>query len=555
MSAGSLARTPSRSLARAVPGYAPLVPANDPTPAQRNSRLLLCSTLAALVAAGCGESELPLRAVERGEATVTGQGVLFVVVDGLRWDHTSLAGYDRDTTPFLKLFAEECALFTNTWAPIPALLGAHVALLSGCDPWLAVPPQADAKRDREFDTWVIPQALPLVARPFLGRAWRTAAFLDHPAIAELRGFDVGFEDFVAYGGRTRVGSQGDDGIGVHGVGLRFIRWMNALELDENWFAYVHLHDLERQWSEGIEPRLAESTRRYTRDWKPREELSFIPPVGLTEPVIDALPASRIGGGEPQSLAHYELRYDRALRALDDALRRLLLHVDDFGRGDDVTVVVVGSFGTELGEHGLYLGAGLAAEEDLRIPLLVRPSRAVQMRHPIKVGTRIDDLVSSLDVSPTLIELLDLPGTAQTHGVSLVPLLTGDSPVERRRRIFAYAAFGGGGAVVGEDWRWFRPQGEAGVSLSFRDPTAETISGLTGTDLAPSLLGRWQSLVLEQRRQLHFGVGGADTKVVESLHTLQDAPLSSIVETPQIDRGGSGEGRIQDPTPHDGVHRD
>ena len=51
--------------------------------------------------AGCGEPELPLARVRDGQAEITGQGVLVVVVDGLRWDHTSLAGYDRDTTPFL----------------------------------------------------------------------------------------------------------------------------------------------------------------------------------------------------------------------------------------------------------------------------------------------------------------------------------------------------------------------------------------------------------------------------------------------------------------------
>ena len=43
----------------------------------------------------------------------------------------------------------------------------------------------------------------------------------------------------------------------------------------------------------------------------------------------------------------------------------------------MTIVIMGSFGTGLGEHGLYLQAGLAEDEDLHVPLLIRPSKALR----------------------------------------------------------------------------------------------------------------------------------------------------------------------------------
>ncbi|MEL6716508.1 MAG: sulfatase-like hydrolase/transferase, partial [Planctomycetota bacterium] len=360
------------------------------------------------------------------------------------------------------------------------------------------PPPAAGGEAASRRPLVVPRALGLVARPFLARAWRTAAFLDHPAIEELSGFDVGFCDFVAYRGRTRVGELADDDTGVTGVGLRFLRWLNERDLDEDWFAYVHLHDLERQWSEGVEPALAGLVSRATAGWEERPELDFVPPIGLTEPALDALPASRTGDGRPRSLSSYELRYDRALRALDVALERLVMHVDEYGRGREVTIVVVGSYGIELGEHGLYLAPGLAAEEDLHVPLLVRPAGRIAERLGFEGGRRVGSLVSTLDVAPTLVELAGLRPLPISHGYSLAPFLKGDgSAPPVRRRVFARAAFGDGAAVVGTDDAWFDPRGSRARAAS--DGAVEDLSAPGPRALLPTLWGRWESLLLTERR--------------------------------------------------------
>ena len=45
-----------------------------------------------------------------------GRGVLLVVVDGLRRDHLSQAGYDRPTTLNLERLAQRGVSFSNTWS-------------------------------------------------------------------------------------------------------------------------------------------------------------------------------------------------------------------------------------------------------------------------------------------------------------------------------------------------------------------------------------------------------------------------------------------------------
>src|SRR5262245_48323094 len=67
----------------------------------------------------------------------TGRGVLVVVVDALRADHVSHLGYSRRTTPYLDLLAAGGTSFRSAYSASPEVLGAHAAILSGCDPMLA----------------------------------------------------------------------------------------------------------------------------------------------------------------------------------------------------------------------------------------------------------------------------------------------------------------------------------------------------------------------------------------------------------------------------------
>ena len=96
--------------------------------------------LAACCALSACREEKSLDDVQSGGAEVLGQGVLVIAVDGLRWDHTSMSGYDRDTTPYLASLAESGIAFSDAWSPTPSLVGSHVAILSGSDPLLASPP-------------------------------------------------------------------------------------------------------------------------------------------------------------------------------------------------------------------------------------------------------------------------------------------------------------------------------------------------------------------------------------------------------------------------------
>ena len=493
-----------------------------------------CPGLLALVGlVSCsGDDVHPLQGVADGKAQVTGNGVLVIVIDGLRWDHTSLAGYERKTTPFLRRFAATGLVFTDAWASTASLLGSHIAILLGCDPSIAQPPKAQLpvipsleagiridQADSGPEAWFIPEGLQLLSQPFLGSGWRTAAFVDHPMIAELRGFDRGFMDFIAFGGRPDVEERE---IGVFGVGRRFVKWLNRLPIDQDWFAYVHMNDLERVWTEGPEPEVKTLIERASAKWTARPELGRVPPLGYTEPILDALPPSRAAAGEPLSLAEYELRYDRGLRAMDASLQRLIAHADEFGRKERITVVIVGSFGMGLGENGLYLQAGLVEEEDLHVPLVIRPSKALRdaLGWVTEEPRRSDSLVSLTDLAPTLVDLYGLRAPGEMIGVSLRPICV-DPARQVRSQAFVSGAVTPAGGVVTSALRYARYGVEG--RLMARQEGARNPERATETALA-GLLDRWETLLLEQRRWLHFGDGEADKRSVDHLRALQITPL-------------------------------
>lgn len=489
----------------------------------RTSRLAAPVAAGLGLLAGCGEAELPLARVRDGQSEITGQGVLVVVVDGLRWDHTSLAGYDRDTTPFLRSFAREGMVFTDAWSPTASRLGAHVAILTGCDPDLARPPRAfETGEEEPTDTWFLPSSLDLIGQPFLGAGWTTAAFVDDPDIAELRSFDRGFREFTAYGGDPE--DEDDDGqVGVIGVGGRFVQWLYAEPLDQNWFAYVHLDDLERVLADREEGS-AYRANPERDEWVPRPELSRVLPIGITEPMLHALPPSRAAEGEPLTLGQYELRYDRGIRAIDKSLRRLVGYADDFGRAEDLTIVIVGSHGLALGEGGLYLQAGRVSEADLHVPLIVRPSSALREKlgwDDVKRDRRAGGIVSLADLAPTLVELLGLRPPKHVQGVSLAPMLRDPEAVVRDRVFLRASALGGRG--IAEPDAVLTAAADGAVSMKARGAGTEH-----ALDAGPgeALLGMWATFQLLERRALHFGevVGGVDPRA--ELLRLQGAPVET-----------------------------
>jgi len=94
-------------------------------------------------------------------------------------------------------------------------------------------------------------------------------------------------------------------------------------------------------------------------------------------------------------------------------------------------VVMSDHGYFYGEHDLNEERRLAYEETARIPLIVRyPSVA-------KAGVTPAEMVQTIDLAPTVLELAGVADTAPRQGRSLVPLLRGEEPPWRTAILLEY----------------------------------------------------------------------------------------------------------------------
>ena len=109
-------------------------------------------------------------------------------------------------------------------------------------------------------------------------------------------------------------------------------------------------------------------------------------------------------------------YDGCVAEFDDEVGKMLSHLDACGLAGNTIIVVYSDHGMEFFEHDSWgQGNSAVGEASPRIPLVIRDPRR-------KGRGKVDKVVRSIDLAPTLLELVDAPPVATMDGVSLVGCL-------------------------------------------------------------------------------------------------------------------------------------
>ena len=106
--------------------------------------------------------------------------------------------------------------------------------------------------------------------------------------------------------------------------------------------------------------------------------------------------------------HVRRHYAACVSYADANVGRLIEALDRSGVADDTVVVLWGDHGWHLGEHAVW-GKHTLFEESLRSPLIIRTPDT------IKRPARIDTIVESIDLFPTLCSMTNLPLPERVDG--------------------------------------------------------------------------------------------------------------------------------------------
>jgi arylsulfatase A-like enzyme len=126
-------------------------------------------------------------------------------------------------------------------------------------------------------------------------------------------------------------------------------------------------------------------------------------------------------------------YDGEIVYLDEAMGRLVAELKRRGLYDDTLIVFTADHGEEFHEHGGWWHGATLYDEQIAVPLIVKPPRGGAR------GRVVDELVTHLDVAPTILRAAGLaPGAAmQGHALPL-----DDRTTPTRESVFAEEDFEG-----------------------------------------------------------------------------------------------------------------
>ena len=149
-------------------------------------------------------------------------------------------------------------------------------------------------------------------------------------------------------------------------------------------------------------------------------------------------------GRERTRWHYQRymkNYLRCVKAVDEAIGRVLSYLDDTGLAENTVVIYSSDQGFWLGEHG-WFDKRWMYEESLHMPLLVRWPGV------ISPGGSSDALVSNLDFAETFLDIANTKIPDDMQGCSLAPLLRGETQTDwRKTHYYHYYEAGGHGVPL------------------------------------------------------------------------------------------------------------
>jgi arylsulfatase A-like enzyme len=341
--------------------------------------------------------------------------VLIYMIDTERADHSSLYGYARETTPFLKKLAAQGLVFEDcqvqaTWTKpsVASLLTSLYSFTHGIV--------------NDYDT--IPKGATTLAEQLRAAGYVTAGIVANPFAGRLsglqRGFDYLSEWAVIQRYRTDAEDRGTDSAAVNKIAIPWLKQHG----DEPFFLYAHTTDPHAPYRPPaeFEEKFAkpEETAEFDRTYK-----SLVDKREYGGGAVVSRSGCLRNGVNPDRFIHRAVdRYDGEILHNDWSLAQLVNTLKQLGILNNTLIVVVSDHGEEFWEHG-WTAHGQSLYQELTHGVFV-------MWNPKLIPTpkRVSEPVQLIDVMPTVLDLLALKTPDMVQGQSLAPFAKGQ-PFQRR----------------------------------------------------------------------------------------------------------------------------
>src|SRR5512139_3520064 len=287
--------------------------------------------------------------------------VVVVTLDTLRADRLGCYGFRRVETPNIDAVAAEGVLFEQATSTVPLTLPSHASIFTGL-----IPPNHGVRDNGGF---FVEEKLTTLAERMKQGGWTTGAFVGAWVLDSKWGIGQGFDHYsdrfdLSKYKVVNLGTVQKKGDEVMDLALA---WLETVK-QRRFFAWIHLYD---------------------------PHTPYEPP----EPFRSRYP------GQP---------YVGEVAYTDQVVGRLVAWLKGAGVWDRTLLVLLADHGESLGEHGENAHTFFVYDATQHVPLIVRTPWGNRGRNRSQVST--------VDVMPTVLDLVGLPPQPKIDGRSLARLV-------------------------------------------------------------------------------------------------------------------------------------
>jgi phosphoadenosine phosphosulfate reductase len=317
------------------------------------------------------------------------KNVILLTIDALRKDVLGCYGNMSALTPFIDSIQDKCIQFTNAHATGPYTQASFPGILASSY-------YLDFGRQKN-----LPQEVITVSEVLKKEGIATAGLHSNPYLSGFFGWNRGWDHFF-----DSLEEDVDDDvpyITAEEINNKAAQWLERHCQNETYqpfFLWVHYMDVhepyvpDRKYLEMVDD---------TIDLNAGQMLKLFSEKLLERDVSDQ-----------SVVAALKKLYCAQVRKVNDKVRHFFEILQTYGILKDTVVIIMSDHGDEFLDHGGLSHDGKMYAELVNVPLMIyEPDRNKKLV--------VDTVVSTIDISPTIIHLLGLDSVKEWKGSSLLPL--------------------------------------------------------------------------------------------------------------------------------------
>jgi len=327
--------------------------------------------------------------------------IIIIDITSLRPDHLSCNGYFRRTSPFIDQIAKEGVWFKQAVSQAYWTLPSVTSIFTSKYPFSHRVTERNQKLDDSYVT---------LAEILRNNDYKTAAFVGGLDLDKAHNLDKGFDVYFC--------DTSDKPMGSFAENLpKAFNWLKE-NINNNLFLFIQGYDIHPPFQPPLEyENIFDAGYKGIID-RFKLDYSFLKKISDKGLNIGANKYQELNKAD---INHIIAHYDAGIAYTDNLIAGFFKDLDKANFTAKTIIFIISDHGEELLDHGSFdrFSTDALYEEIIRVLWIIK--------HPEIKGLSFDTPVELIDVSPTILGLLNISPEKQMQGKDLSGIIEGKEP--------------------------------------------------------------------------------------------------------------------------------